>query len=96
MLGFLGLVTLPVFVIRNKSYQMLSLMGIVVGLLSSVVPLFIGVQWFSNFLGYKKFYDYIGCAIPIMQVLEALGLLMLVRGTSIIMHKVKKLRRKDA
>ena len=96
LLGFLGLVTLPVFVVRNESYQMLSLMGIVVGLLSSVVPLFIGVQWFSNFLGYKKFYDYIGCAVPIMQVLEALGLLMLVRGTSIIMHKVKKLRRKDA
>lgn len=96
LLGFLGLVTLPVFAIKNEDYQMLSLMGIVVGLLGSVIPLFIGVQWFSNFLGYKKFYDYICCAVPIMQVLEALGLLMLVRGTSIVMHKVKKLRRKDA
>lgn len=96
LLGFLGLVTLPVFAIKNEDYQMLSLMGIVVGLLGSVIPLFIGVQWFSNFLGYKKFYDYICCAVPIMQVLEALGLLMLVKGTSIVMHKVKKLRRKDA
>ena len=96
LLGLLGLMVVPVFVVKNKDYQILSLMGIVVGLLSSVIPLFVGVQWFSNFLGYKKFYDYICCAVPIMQVLEALGLLMLVRSINIIMHKLKNLRRKNA
>ena len=38
--------------------------------LFGISPLYISLDPSSNFLGYKKFYDYICCAVPIMQVFQ--------------------------
>ncbi|MBQ9406328.1 MAG: hypothetical protein IJU37_06260 [Desulfovibrio sp.] len=76
LLGALGLLALLVRVPsawRKGDAMPLQLLLTMLGLFLSGAALFLGVQWFSRFLGYKKFYDYIACVIPIMQVLELTG-----------------------
>ncbi|EJE99276.1 hypothetical protein [Liquorilactobacillus mali] len=80
--GFLGILLLlfdAFLQLLNRNFNLLSLAIIIISLLSSELALFIGVEWFSRFLSMKKFYDYISCDIPIMQILEILGFFFLFK-----------------
>lgn len=75
--GFLGLIVMTGMVIGDaikKSYSLLAFWLILMGMLAVGGINFIAVEWFTSFLSLRKFYDYICCAIPIMQVLEFAGI----------------------
>ncbi|MFT9457574.1 MAG: hypothetical protein ABF575_09845 [Liquorilactobacillus hordei] len=72
-IGILLLLLQILLQLLNKNYHLLPLLIVIFSMLLSAFALFIGVEWFSRFLSIKKFYDYISCAIPIMQTLEIIG-----------------------
>ncbi len=78
IVSILGLVALTVMTIVNLvrgDNHYLEVCLVSLGLLISFAALFVGVQWFTRFLGAgKKFYDYMCCGMIIMQILEFLGI----------------------
>ena len=81
--GELGLLLLAVrtaFCLRRGRKAPWPNLLLLLGLSASGGALFLGVQWFSRFLGLRKFYDYVACAIPILQILEMAGLYYLCLG----------------
>lgn len=72
--GIIILMTISIVGIFKKKYEYLPYALITLGLIVSGSISFFSVQWFTSFLDDKKFYDYICCAIPIMQVAEVTGI----------------------
>lgn len=72
-IGILLLLLQMLLQLLNKNYHLLPLTIVILSMFLSAFALFIGVEWFSRFLSIKKFYDYVSCAIPIMQTLEIIG-----------------------
>lgn len=77
IIGLIGLLILSfkaVYKLVSNDFSCLSLWLVCFGMFLSGGALFVGVQWFTRFLTEKKFYDYICCAIVIMQILESVGI----------------------
>lgn len=79
LLGAFGLIILSVKMICgiiNKSWNYISLWLITFGMLAVGGINFFGVQWFTRFLSTRKFYDYACCVLPVMQIIELIGIYM--------------------
>lgn len=92
--GILGLLLLLIQTIReiyHKKYQHLDLVLIVFGLMITGFVLLFGVVYFCRFLSMRKIYDYTCALIPIIQILEVIGIYILFYNLKAIFKaKIKK------
>lgn len=82
-LGMLGIFVLFAKICvkcKQKKFEAsdLELLIVVVGLALTILVLTVAVMWFCNFLSIRKVYDYMCGAVPIMNIIEVIGIYQIV------------------
>lgn len=87
--GILGCLLLFGKVVRELFHKKIiadsSVLLILIGLSATCAIMIFGVMWFCNFLPARKVYDYISVIIPVIEVIQAVGIYYLLRNLQDIM-----------
>lgn len=94
-IGVLILIIHTLIEMKRKQFEHIEITIVVISLAASCFALIIGVIWFANFLSIKKVYDYLCGAIPIMNVLEAIGMYVLIKWFINILIKQVRIKQNN-
>ena len=53
---------------------------IITGMVLTSILLILAIQWFCSFLSLRKIYDYLSCAVILIQITELTGIYYLIKS----------------
>ncbi len=96
--AFVGTLILCVRAIRQYMRRQMKISGriflIIIGMVLTSILLILAIQWFCSFLSLRKMYDYLSCAVILIQITELTGIYYLVKSLKrLIRNRSGKIRR---
>lgn len=96
--AFVGTLLLCVRAIRQYVRKQMKTSGqmflIITGMVLTSILLILAIQWFCSFLSLRKIYDYLSCAVILIQIAELTGIYYLIKSLKqLIRNRNGKTRR---